>query len=496
MPAMRPLPPTPVLRLLLLLLTAVAFSNALAGDYVYDDLNAIVKPQVLGSWSGMGHLASRDYGPLFGELTYRPVVSATYFLDVAAFGRSPFASRLLNLLLHAANVLLLFDLLRRLFRLRRIALLAAALFAVHPVVTEAVNCAGFREDLLALVFMLFALHGLASWIRKPARIWCLGFAASCWLLGLLSKESAAVLPLLAGLLLLSQLPRPRVSAKMLALGAIPFLFAAIVFLFLYLAFSYPASQPSWPGGRGPLLGFLNFCRTFAFYLALWVWPANLSIGHDFAASTSPGDPRLWVGLGVFVVFSAAAWLSFRRRGVLGFGLAWIWVTMIPMMQFRPTPELLAERYLYIPHAGMAAAMAALLHLASRRLAFPAHRLAPVLAVLAIMLCLCRTVVRNLDWSDNVTLNIRRYELWNNAAGDLALGNLYLLQRNDPARAIRYLERSVSADPGLAEAHFNLGMARAVTGETTASRAALREAIRLAPKESRYQAGFQSVTGSR
>lgn len=488
----------------LLCLCSATWWNALSGEYCYDDVNLIQRRAVIESWGGMRLLVSREYCPAFAELTYRPVGSATFFIDGVVFGKNPSASRALNLLVHMANASLVFLLWRRLVRGRLLAWLAAALFAVHPIVTEAVNCPGFRRDLLALLLMLAALHAWLDGRRgRPGAVHAAGGVVA-WFLALLTKESAAMTLPLAGLLAWWRRGRVRASRGALLTGGLGVALAGAAFLVLYRTLSYPQPRPDWPGGGGVLLGFANFARTFALYLRLWVWPRGLSVGHDFDPSTTWADARVWAALALFAVFAGVALLLALRRVPAGLGMVWVCVTLVPVMQFVPTPELVAERYVYISHAGFALALAwlplAAWRALERRLPPPdgpasarvRASVAPCVAALLVAACVAGTVARNADWSDNVTLNIRRYELWDNARGDVGIGALHLAERNDPAAAEVFLRRAVERDPALAEAHFLLGLARARLGVAAAAEASLDEAVRLNPAEPRYRAAIEML----
>ena len=149
--------------ILLVLLTAVTFLNVLDNGFVYDDNSVIGEnPRVFNLWN-MRYLFSPKYFRIvgkgkeyaFGEASYRPTVTATYFFDALIFKGRPWGCHLTNLIFHIINVLLVYFIFLLTLGVRRnVALLGALLFAVHPVVTESVNAIGFREDLLVVCFCL------------------------------------------------------------------------------------------------------------------------------------------------------------------------------------------------------------------------------------------------------------------------------------------------------------------------------------------------------
>src|SRR5579863_123144 len=172
-----------------LLLAAVAFvyANTLLNQFALDDGLYITRNPQVTQFTWRGLLAPNRFTNAF-----RPFTFATLALNWALHGAHPFGFHLLNLLLHAAVTLLLYFLLCSLLEERAqgktVALVAAALFAVHPIHTEAVASVMGRPELLAAGFLLGAwiLHLRDQEI--PALI--------CFALALLSKESAAAfLPL-------------------------------------------------------------------------------------------------------------------------------------------------------------------------------------------------------------------------------------------------------------------------------------------------------------
>ncbi|MBN1868703.1 tetratricopeptide repeat protein [Candidatus Sumerlaeota bacterium] len=492
--------------IVLVFLACLAFSTALTGDYCYDDIPTILDNEFIERWETTRALVSRDFGPVFGELSYRPIAPLTYFADAILFHKISFYSRLINLCLHLAVGLSLFGLWRVVFDRKGLAFAVSALFLVHPVVTETVDCSGFREDLLALLFTVWAIRALMRGIARGSLRWT-GAAALLWFLALLSKEPAAMALLFAPLVLWKWQGRPdreKSSGRAPRLAAVGGLFFAAVFVLyvvLYLSFRPEQPRPDWPGGRGPFLAFLNSCRAFLLYLRLWMFPVGLSIDHPFAPSRSYADPRLWAGLFVLTAFALlCARLYVRENPPAGLGGLWICIGLVPVSQILPTPQVVAERYLYIPHAGMALLIASLV-LGGKKTAAngpaagqtaPSERPTRITkgelarwAVVAALLvvCVALTFRRNLDWRDDVTLNIRSYEIWNNAEGQAALGALYAGRgEEERARAIAYLREALASRPDLAPAHRALGILLVQEGEVEKARIHLEKAVELDPSD--------------
>ena len=236
----------------------VPWLHGLSYPFLYDDIGMIAENPFLEDGANAGRVLSggtlADPDVLNGR---RPAVLASYFLDRALCGLRPAGWRATNLVLHLANALLLAGLVGRLAGRRELAGLTAVLFALHPVLVEAVHAPGFRADVLCLFWSLVALH---AWLRAAGTTECRtramaalrGAAVLAALaLALLSKETALAWPLAAGLLLAAYpgaFPRRR-AAWGLA-GAAAALAAGFSVLWAALPTALQAASGGWNGRCG------------------------------------------------------------------------------------------------------------------------------------------------------------------------------------------------------------------------------------------------------
>lgn len=186
------------------LAAVLVYLNALHNLFVYDDHRLIVE--------NVSIQHAFDIKAIVLHEVTRPLVNVSYALDHALWGPSPFGYHLTNLLLHALNVILFFGLAcsivadwqrRRTpaavpIRPETAATAAAVLFAVHPLMTEAVGYASGRSELLCAAFFLLAFASARRWLIGGGRSWWwLTFLA--WVPALASKEIAIVLPVAVAL---------------------------------------------------------------------------------------------------------------------------------------------------------------------------------------------------------------------------------------------------------------------------------------------------------
>ena len=384
---------------LLLAVVALVYANTLWNQFTWDDeLYITNNPQVTQvSWPGL--LAPNRVTNVF-----RPLTFGSFAFDWAVYGGHAFGFHLLNLLLHAAVTLLLYLLLCRLLEEtangRTMALVAAALFAVHPIHTEAVSSIVGRPELLAAGFLL------SAWILHlgdheiPALI--------CFALALLSKESAAAfLPLVVvGDYARGKWKPPLRYARMAGLTA---LYLGVLWRVQGNRFGQTgialldnplASLPA--GWR-----ILNAVRVAWKYAALQLYPATLSCDYSFNQIPMYKDWRHTLPAGMAAAALVGAWLwTVRRRKtewVLG-GAIYLGAFATTANILIPTGTILGERLAYLPSAGLCLLLAAVW---TQLFAGPLQKRGQTLALAVLLVTVgalgARTVVRNRDWRSNLTL---------------------------------------------------------------------------------------------
>ena len=149
----------PILFTLLILATFFVYSTSLRGPFIWDDVHFVQKnPAVRSVEKVPEYFTSKETFYGLGEFyIYRPLRNISYLIDYALHGAEPFGYRLANLLLHLQNILMVACLARLLTASWSVSIISAALFAFHPVQTEAVSWIKGRDDLLATFFYLGAL---------------------------------------------------------------------------------------------------------------------------------------------------------------------------------------------------------------------------------------------------------------------------------------------------------------------------------------------------
>lgn len=432
---------------MLIAVVGATYVGTLGNEFVYDDQVLIVQNELLKRLDSLPRLFISDWWrgteehlglalPVEdpsdrGTKRYRPLVAASYALNAAIDGFDPRGFHLVNVVLHALVTVLFYFLARQLALSGGGAVLAAVLFAVHPLHTEAVAWAAGRPEL----FMSASVLGGLWLVMKGYRGWAL-LAFVC---GLLSKEQAVVLPVLVLLhdrLFRPPFPRSQKSATLVRTvwhryGG----YAVITVAYLLLRFAifgrtgadvYPVLENPLEHLKGTEWA-LSTVKMAGQYLWLALWPAALSVDYSYnaiPAATSLLDAGVLWGLAAWGgLFGLAVW-AFNRDPRVAFAIGITVFTFAPASNvFVPLGTPLAERVFYLPLTGLCL----LVGLGWERLSLwvKAHqkgggagrtvrvmagmRVSPAIAVLAgLMFAVClgltiRTVMRIQDWKNNHTL---------------------------------------------------------------------------------------------
>ena len=459
--------------IVLYVLAFAVYANSLPVPFVFDDFpNIRDNPAV--------RMTELDLGSLWTAMVEshaqrRPVANVSFALNYFVGGYDVKGYHLVNILIHVVNGVLVYlialTLLDRDARMRGVeppsrqrlwlaALLAAALFIVHPVQLQAVTYIVQRMTSLATLFVLLALFlYLLGRKSRPgaARGACWAGALGAWLLALGSKEIAATLPVLVVLTEYLFYRDPARSwpgipllAPVLALAA-----TAVVALLYLGADPWGVLAEQYTGREfGPRERLLTELRVVVYYLGLVTLPlpGRLGLEHAFDVSRSLVDPATTLAaagaLGAALL--AALWMA-TRRPIVSFCILWFLISLTVESSFLGL-DLAFEHRLYLPMLGPALATGYLATIApTRHAAVTTACAVTVIAALSTV-----TVMRNAVWQDP-------FRLWadtvaKNPASHRARNNLgrALAARGELELAAREFEKAIRIKPDYAEPHNNLG----------------------------------------
>ena len=443
--------------LILAAATLMVYSVTFFNNFVLDDEVIILNNPKTFS---LRNLRETLLSPDIVKPYYRPLNRATYLMDYWLAGAHPAWYHGVNIAIHLGNVLLLYLVIRRLLPDRGAALVAALIFGVHPVNSEAVNFISARNTLLALFFNLASLVTFLDARERGKRVPFL--SALFFFCGLLSKETALMLMVVIALYTFFPLTgrEERKTWRERTLFLLPYLFLAMA----YFAMRFFSLQGV-VGAAIPTEGlFHRLAQNYHIipqYLGLLLFPADLTIFHKVPQGGWFDPPWFFPA---WLVLLATAGMTLRSRDrVAWFALAWFGINYLPISNIVPIPsEPVTERYLYMPAIGFFLALGMLF---SRAPAQGRIRLGFCGGVAIIVIaCGALTIQRNLDWRDNLSLfSSGVMKDPSSAAAHYNLGTAYM-EKDDLVSARREWERTLAIDSGYADALTQMGTLAAVQGD--------------------------------
>lgn len=443
---------------LLVLLVGVVFANTLLNQFVYDDKVFVVNNQYIKEIKNIPRFFTdtRSFSGDRGFMIYRPLAALSLALDHWLWGLHPWGYHLANILLHAANVILLYWLVLSLVHLPVTAWLAAAVFAIHPAQCETVSWIASRSNLLCTLFLLLAILSYLRHTRK-GYYWSILF----FILGLLAKETAIIFIFLIALYdYYYVLKVDKSKAANMWWSYLPVVVISGLYLLLRTLVLGQIHQRGWWGGS-LWYTMLTMAKSFYYYLKVLAFPGKLTVDYVLDIARSITDPRVVTGLGLILVIIVLGIKISRKEKLITFGLFWFLIALLPVSNIIPLEALLAERFLYLPLAGMAMAIAVPLNLLLAENHPGRGRIRVVGYLLIIVLLsayMVRTIRRNRDWHSDHTLwasTVRTSP--ESPRAHFALGEVYY-KESKYRPAIQEYQAALELNPDVAELYNDLGLA--------------------------------------
>lgn len=363
---------------LIIVVSVLLYLYTIGNNFVYDDKFTVVNNYLIRSWHKVPIIFSSDYFTAAGELSYRPLVTLSYFIDYSLWRLNPIGYHLTNLFLHSLNTVLLFFLLIRLFSTingetnkepnqafprnsggsfsgftaakTSVPFMASLIFCTHPLLAEAVNAISYREDLLATSFYFAAfLFYLTSHQHRPI-VW---YAASliCYLMGLFSKEITITFPVLIVLYDTMTGGKTRLAYKGIRYY-IGYALVSVFYILIRFVFLHNPTESYIPYPHDSLwVNFLTMSKVLASYIKLLFFPVNLNADYIVPYATSPLEISFISSLLLIISVVVITYRLFFYSKILFISVLWFFITLLPVMNIVPIENIMAERYLYIPLVG-------------------------------------------------------------------------------------------------------------------------------------------------
>lgn len=476
-----------ILLLLILGAVVVSYSNTLHGEFQFDDdlyiseNSPIKNPAELFQTNILGQLSSGN----------RLLTMLTFSFNYAIGGLNVEGYHTVNIIIHLIVILLVYSFLRRILlvpevneslggRAGWIALITTAIFALHPIQTEAVTYIIQRAESLTSLFYLLCLSFLIKFTEtrgwRSSAFWVLGMVS--FAAGWGAKEVIVTVPAMFIFYILFFMNREKL--KKAALGIAPFVLMGVVLGIKEVA-GFGASTDAGFSIKG--LGQPGYLftemRVLLTYLRLIFLPIHQNLDYDYPIYRNFFDLNTAGSMLLWIVVACLSFYALRVKGrwkwhcrLMGFGMLWFLIILIPTSSLVPLKDVIYEHRVYLAMTGVVLAGLTTGDLALRQ-AVKAMRVKMAAVAIPVVLMLAAlsifTYERNEVWRSRLTL-------WMDVLGKSPLksrpqnnvGNCYYIAGNYYPALWHYLE-AIRIDPENTEAYYN----SAITYETLGRK---REAI--------------------
>lgn len=510
---------------LIILVAFAAYANTLFAPFMWDDKVLVLNNAAIKE--GWKSVATAFSPELWGLRTdneafqryYRPLHTLLSIIDYEIWGLNPFGYHLTNTVLHIIDSVLVYFFALRVARDNAASLIAGAVFAAHPIHTEAVTFISARVDLLSCLFLLvsFLLY-MASAKGLKLRLSLYVLSLFSFLLALLSKEMALTLPLLISIYAFMFEERGGRLKR-----ALPF-FAVLIGYIVFRVFALSSFLTSHQVQAPPVTLLLTASTAVFDYIRLLFIPYPLKAYYAIEWHSSLS---LKVLASLVLLLASAltiALLYMKGRRTMAYGIIWTYLSIAPVLNIGALGEYsIAERYAYIPSIGFSIFFGLVLVEAARPRAYR------YLAVAAVVVLTALTVQRNRVWADEFifykdmvegapdsavprvnlgSVYFRMGELDkaaievryavkaapNNALLRFELGAIYL-EKQMHAEALEQLRLAVDIDPAYAEAMNAIGVVYAKQGLVEDAERAFISALSLKPEFIPAARNLEKLKGS-
>lgn len=396
----------------------------------------------------------------FSNLLYVPLTVLSWQITHVIFGMNSWAFHGTDLIIHCANVILAFLLFEKLAENRLAAFLAALVFAIHPLNSEAVYWASQRKDLLSTFLALGSIHTYIKYLEHENTRWII-YSCVAFALALFAKIGVFTLPVL--FLTLDWVTGRKMTTRVFV-EKIPFFALSAIFIIIG---SFGGQQ--FLGTIGITNILLLAVKGTAYILLHMIFPWTQNVFLYERAEPVITNPTIMISVAasVLLLIVTVTAVIRRRNPLIAAGLAWFCITLAPTFTAAQKAGLLfytAEKYAYLPMIGLLIAALGLILVITEKYPRSSHLLG-ICTILWVGIFAVRTHVYGYAWKDTVTLY--NHVLTVEPDNPIALTGLGFIegQKGDWTKALEYHTRSLKADPENLMVYINTAGAYRSLGKT-------------------------------
>lgn len=440
------------------LITFFTYSNSLFNGFVWDDEEQVVNNQIIKNVANIPYLFTSSTfntgGAGLSGQYYKPLMPLTFSIVNAIFGINAFGFHLASVFFHFLNATLLFIFLKKILELGKyketkvIPFLLSLIFIIHPANSESVAYISSTQELLYTFFLLLSLIFTVYYLLGKSKFFVpiLLFI----FLSLLSKESGIVgIPIIIILVFLFK--KEALKRMMIGLSAT---------LLFYLILRIPIAKTPFLSHSNIIpiadTSLINRILTMPYeifsYLRVIFFPKDLFVAQYWVIN-SIFDWRFFMPVLLIIFLLISLKLKIKKVSKISiFYFAWLLCSFSIILNIYPLDMTFAERWLYgpfIPFLG-------LISIAYNNLGKKQQQIFLLVLLLISPLLMTRTIIRNSDWKDNLSLFSKDIKFTKESFASYNNLGVASFRNNNQQDARKYFQKSIELSPNWWTPYNNLG----------------------------------------
>lgn len=497
-------------------ITFLVYLLGASSPFIYDDWSFITENPYIRTFEGFFRAFENMNVREPSSILNRPFLYFTFTINYFFATLEPTSYRLVNIIIHLLNVILIYYIVSLLLRKdgrdadkSYIPLVVAAMFAFNPIVTGAINVVCRRSTSMATLFYLLSFYLLATSgrvlsLRMLFSVVSLGFAFA-------SKEIAVTFPAVAILYVVLFRRDRKLTENVLAI--LPTIIVIGIFLTarLYVFGSFTYQSGTSPESQPPNSGyyFLTQFYSIALYFHKILFPFKQYIAYPILEFTSFFHPKIIVS--AFFLFSVTGFVfywvikKYEFHRLILFGYLWFFIAISPTSSFVPLIEVIAERRVYPGLLGFFLVVVCMLSAGiyklsdSKKSARTLKQVVTVVFIFYSVFLLGKNVKRQLDYQDVVPL-------WTALIGEFpvtpkmyapynSLGTIYA-KKGKIQKSIEYYEIASNLFPYHPDPHYNIARTYYDLRQFDKAIVKYKDAIRLDPYNYKFYNNLAAIYAER